>query len=85
MAVINKLDQESKEKLKKQEFQVYRRKKLNQPAADQKQNPPLDVIFHKTSKTERVNLNFDLEGALFKICNHPFERSHQGTICQRAI
>ena len=30
MAVINKLEHESKEKLKKQEFQVYRRKKLNQ-------------------------------------------------------
>jgi hypothetical protein len=31
MEVINNLDRESKEKLKKQEFQVYRRKKLNQP------------------------------------------------------
>jgi len=67
MAVINKLDQESKEKLKRQEFQVYRRRKLNQPAADQTKKPPLDVIFPKTSKTERVNLNFDLEGALSKM------------------
>jgi hypothetical protein len=31
MTVINNLEQESKEKLKKQEFQVYRRKKPNQP------------------------------------------------------
>jgi hypothetical protein len=29
MEVINKLEQESKEKIKKQEFQVYRRKKLD--------------------------------------------------------
>jgi hypothetical protein len=35
MAVINKLDQESKENLKKQEFQVYRRKKLDQPSTEQ--------------------------------------------------
>jgi hypothetical protein len=67
MAVINKLDQESKEKLKKQEFQVYRRKKLNQPVTDQTKNPPVDVIFPKTSNTERVNLGFDLEGALSKM------------------
>jgi hypothetical protein len=46
---------------------VYRRKKLNQPAANQKKNPPLDAIFPKTSKTERVNLNFDLEWALSKM------------------
>jgi hypothetical protein len=67
MAVINKLDQESKEKLKKQELQVYRRKKLDQPSTDQTKNPPLDVIFPKTSNTERVNMNFDLEGALSKM------------------
>jgi hypothetical protein len=67
MAVINKLDQESKEKLKKQEFQVYRRKKLDQPSTDQTKKPPVDVIFPKTSNTERVNLNFDLEGALSKM------------------
>jgi hypothetical protein len=62
MAVINNLDQESKEKLKKQEFQVYRRKKLNQPTADQTKPPPLDVHLPKTSKTKRVELNFDLKG-----------------------
>jgi hypothetical protein len=67
MAVINNLDQESKEKLKKQEFQVYRRKKLNQPVADQTKPPPLGVLLPKTSKTERVNLNFDFEGALSKM------------------
>jgi hypothetical protein len=67
MAVINKLDQESKEKLKKQELQVYRRKKLDQPSTDQTKNPPVDVIFPKTSNAERVNLNFDLEGALSKM------------------
>jgi hypothetical protein len=67
MAVINNLDQESKGKLKKQESLVYRRKKLNQPPTDQTKNPPLDVLFPKTSKTKRVNLNFDFEGALSKM------------------
>jgi hypothetical protein len=45
MAIINNLDQESKEKLKKQEFQVYRRKKLNQPPLLTKQNPHLWMYF----------------------------------------
>jgi hypothetical protein len=67
MAVINKLDQESKEKLRKQEFQVYRRNKLDQPSIDQTKKPPVDVIFPETSSTERANLNFDLEGALSKM------------------
>jgi hypothetical protein len=72
MEVINNLDQESKEKLKKQEFQVYRRKKLNQPistipVAAQMKPPPSDIILPKTSKTERVDLNFDFEGALSKM------------------
>jgi hypothetical protein len=66
------LDQESKEKLRKQEFQVYRRKKLNQPiptnpAVTQTKPPPLDILLPKTSKTERVDLNFDFEGALSKM------------------
>jgi len=46
---------------------VYRRKKLSQPTADQKKTPPLDILLPKTSKTERVNLNFDFEGALSKM------------------
>jgi len=46
---------------------VYRRKKLSQPAVDQTKPPPLDVLLPKTSKTERVNLNFDFEGALSKM------------------
>jgi hypothetical protein len=66
-AVINNLDQESKEKLKKKEFQVYRRKKLIQPTIEQKKPPSLDVLLPKTSKTERVELNFDFEGALSKM------------------
>jgi hypothetical protein len=72
MEVINNLDQESKEKLKKQEFQVYRRKKMNQPISTipmetQTKPPPLDIILPKTSKTERVDLNFDFEGELSKM------------------
>jgi hypothetical protein len=46
---------------------VYRRKNLNQPTANQTNPPPLDVLLSKTSKTERVNLNFDFEGALSKM------------------
>ena len=64
MAVINNLDQESREKLKKQEFQVYRRKNLKQPAADQEKPPPLEILLPKTSKVGKVDLNFDFEGAL---------------------
>jgi hypothetical protein len=72
MEVINNLDQESKEKLRKQEFQVYRRKKLNQPistnpAITQTKTTRLDILLPKTSKTERVDLNFDFEGALSKM------------------
>jgi hypothetical protein len=73
MEVINNLDHESKEKLKKQEFQVYRRKKLNQPlsnnpAAALTKPPPLDILLPRNpSKSERVDLNFDFEGALSKM------------------
>jgi hypothetical protein len=64
MAVINSLDQESREKIKKQEFQVYRRKNLKQPAIDQEKPPPLEMLLPKTSKAGKVDLNFDFEGAL---------------------
>jgi hypothetical protein len=67
MAVINNLDPESKEKLKKQEFLVYRRKKPNQPTAEQTKPPSLDVLLPKTSKTERVDLNFDLDKGFVRI------------------
>ena len=40
---------------------------MDQPSSDQTKNPPVDVIFPKTSNIERVNLNFDLEGALSKM------------------
>jgi hypothetical protein len=66
-AVINKLDQESKDKLKKKEFQVYRRKKLDQPSTDQTKEPPVDVILPKKVNAEGVDLNFDFEGALSKM------------------
>jgi hypothetical protein len=74
MEVINNLDQESREKLKKQEFQVYtRQNKLNQPlstgpATSQTRPPPMNIILPKNlPKTERVDLNFDFEGALAKM------------------
>jgi hypothetical protein len=67
MAVINNLDQESREKLKKQEVQVYRRKNSKQPATDQAKPPPLEILLPKTSKAGKVDLNFDFEGALSKM------------------
>jgi hypothetical protein len=74
MEVINNLDQESREKLKKLEFQVYtRQKKLNQPlstnpAVAQTRPPPMNILLPKNPpKTERVDLNFDFEGALSKM------------------
>jgi hypothetical protein len=74
MEVINNLDQESREKLKKQEFQVYtRQKKLNQPlstgpAVSQTRPPPMNILLPKNSpKTEIVDLNFDFEGVLSKM------------------
>jgi hypothetical protein len=74
MEVINNLEQESREKLKKQEFQVYtRQKKLNQPLSPnptvaQTRHPPMNILLPKNPpKTERVDLNFDFEGALSKL------------------
>jgi hypothetical protein len=46
---------------------VYRRKNLKQPAADQAKPPPLEILLPKTSKAGKVDLNFDLEGALSKM------------------
>jgi hypothetical protein len=74
MEVINNLDQESREKLKKQELQVYtRQKKINQPlstspAVAQTRPPPMNILLPKNlPKIERVDLNFDFEGALSKM------------------
>jgi hypothetical protein len=67
MAVINNLDQESREKLEKQEFQGYRRKNLKQPAANQAKPPPLEILLPKTSKAGKVDLNIGFKGALSKM------------------
>jgi hypothetical protein len=74
MEVINNLDQESREKLKKHEFQVYtRQKKLNQPLSTspvvaQTRPPPMNILLPKNPpKTKRVNLNVSFEGALSKM------------------
>jgi hypothetical protein len=74
MEVINNLDQESREKLKKQEFQVYTRKKrMNQPLStrpitSQPRPPPMNILLPKNPpKTNKVDLNFDFEGALAKM------------------
>ena len=74
MEVINNLDQELREKLKKQEFQVYtRQKRMNQPLsigpiASQPKPPPMDILLPKnSSKTDKIDLKFDLEGTLAKM------------------
>jgi len=67
MTIINNFDQESREKLKKQEVQVYKRKNPKQPTTDQPKPPPLEVLLPRTSKTGEVDLNFDFEGALSKM------------------
>jgi hypothetical protein len=74
MEVINNLDQESRENLKKQEFQVYtRQKRMNQPFStsptiSQTRPPPMNIILPKNPpKTNKVDLNFDFDGALAKM------------------
>jgi hypothetical protein len=65
LAIINNLDQESQEKLKKQEVQVYRRRNPNQSTSDQSKSseapPP------KNHKADKITLDFDIEGALSKM------------------
>jgi hypothetical protein len=65
LAIINNLDQESREKLKKKEVQVYRRKNPKQPTNDQSKTP--EVLPPKTSKADKITLDFDFEGALSKM------------------
>jgi hypothetical protein len=74
MEVINNLDQESREKLKKQEFQVYtRQKQMNQPLStglviSQTRPPPMNIRLPKNPpKIDKVDLNFDFQGALAKM------------------
>jgi hypothetical protein len=75
MEVINNLDQESREKLKKKEFQVYTKQEImNQPlstgpAISQTRPPPMNILLPENPpKTKKVDLNFDFEGALEKMC-----------------
>jgi hypothetical protein len=74
MEVINNLDQESREKLKKQEFQVHtRQKRMNQPLStglviSQTRPPPMNIPLPKNPpKNDKVDLNFEFEGALEKM------------------
>jgi hypothetical protein len=60
--------------LKKQEFQVYiKQKRMNQflptgPTTSQPKPPPMNILLPKTSpKTNKIDLKFDLEGALAKM------------------
>jgi hypothetical protein len=46
---------------------VYRRKNLKQPVVDQENPPPFEILLPKTSKADKVDLNFDFEGALSKM------------------
>jgi hypothetical protein len=65
LPIINNLDQESREKQKKQEVQVYRRKNPSQPASDQSKSS--EVLPPKNPKADKITLDFDLEGALAKM------------------
>jgi hypothetical protein len=65
MEIISNLDQESREKLKKKEVQVYRRKNLKLPTIDQPKS--LEVLPPRTSETNKVNLDFDFERDLSKM------------------
>jgi hypothetical protein len=65
LAVINNLDPESREKLKKQEIQVYRRKNLGQSASNQPKSSKVPPS--KKPKADKISLDFDLEGALEKM------------------
>jgi hypothetical protein len=74
MEVINNLDQVSRERLKKQEFQVYtRQKQMNQPLSignttSQLRPPPMNLLLPRNPpKTDKVDLKFDLEGSLAKM------------------
>jgi hypothetical protein len=74
MDVINNLGQESREKLKKQEFQVYTRQtRMNQPIStrpttSQPKPSPMNILLPNNSpKANKIDLNFDLEGALAKM------------------
>jgi hypothetical protein len=65
LAIINNLDPESQEKLKKQEVQVYRRRNPNQSTSNQSKTS--EVPPPKKPKADKITLDFDLEGALAKM------------------
>jgi hypothetical protein len=65
LAIINNLDQESREKMKKQEVQVYRRRNPSQSTSDQSKSSKVPPP--KNHKDDKINLDFDLEGALSKM------------------
>jgi hypothetical protein len=65
LAIINNLDPESREKLKKKEIQVYQRKNPSQSTSNQSkfaEAPP-----PKKPKADKITLDFDFEGALAKM------------------
>jgi hypothetical protein len=65
LAIINNLDQESHEKLKNQEVQVYWRRNPSQPTNDHSKS--FEVPPPRNPKDDKITLNFDLEGALSKM------------------
>jgi hypothetical protein len=83
LAIIKNLDQESREKLKKQEVQVYRRKNPKQPTNDQSKSP--EVLPLKTSKVDNITLDFDLEAALSKMhVNVPLKEALRSLLLKNA-
>jgi hypothetical protein len=65
LAIINNLDPESREKLKKKEIQVYQRKNPSQSTNNQSKFA--EVPPPKKPKTDKITLDFDFEGALAKM------------------
>jgi hypothetical protein len=65
LAIINNLDPESREKLKKKEIQVYQRRNPSQSTSGQSKTS--EVPPPKKTKADPIALDFDFEGALAKM------------------
>jgi hypothetical protein len=65
LAIINNLDPESREKLKKKEIQVYQRRNPSQSTSGQSKTS--EVPPPKKTKADAITLDFDFEGALAKM------------------
>jgi hypothetical protein len=85
MEVINNLDSESREKLKRKELQVYTRQKKapqappTDPNPSQQKIPPMSKLLPNPTlpKSNNIDLNFDLENHFVKDeCDNTFEGNY---------